>query len=112
VPGAAASLREGLEESLTVMCLGLPENLEGVTTDDQTNKFETPPVLHAKDLAPTSLLTGKGFNVDDAVPTDGLTGALSYRGVVGRQTKLEQQLFHVAQRQRVPKIPADTFAAP
>jgi putative transposase len=27
-PGAAASLREGLEETLTVMRLGLPENLE------------------------------------------------------------------------------------
>jgi len=29
-PGAAASLREGLEETLTVMRLGLPENLERV----------------------------------------------------------------------------------
>ena len=29
-PGDAASLREGLEETLTVMCLGLPENLERV----------------------------------------------------------------------------------
>jgi transposase-like protein len=29
-PGAAASLREGLEETLTVMGLGLPENLERV----------------------------------------------------------------------------------
>ena len=27
-PGAAASLREGLEETLTVMRLGLPENLD------------------------------------------------------------------------------------
>src|SRR5271170_1427910 len=29
-PGAASSLREGLEETLTVMRLGLPENLERV----------------------------------------------------------------------------------
>ncbi len=29
-PGAAASLREGLDETLTVMGLGLPENLERV----------------------------------------------------------------------------------
>jgi len=33
-PGAAASLREGLEETLTVMRLGLPENLERVLSSD------------------------------------------------------------------------------
>ena len=37
-PGAAASLREGLEETLTVMRLGLPENLERVLSS--TNLIE------------------------------------------------------------------------
>jgi len=37
-PGAAASLREGLEEILTVMRLGLPENLERVLSS--TNLIE------------------------------------------------------------------------
>jgi hypothetical protein len=37
-PGAAASLREGLEETLTVMRLGLPENLERVRSS--TNLIE------------------------------------------------------------------------
>jgi len=37
-PGAAASLREGLEETLTVMRLGLPENLERVLSP--TNLIE------------------------------------------------------------------------
>ena len=37
-PGAAASLREGLEETLTVMRLGLPENLERVRSS--TNLME------------------------------------------------------------------------
>jgi len=37
-PGAAASLREGLEETLTVMRLGLPENLERVLSS--TNVIE------------------------------------------------------------------------
>jgi putative transposase len=37
-PGAAASLREGLEETLTVMHLGLPENLERVLSS--TNLIE------------------------------------------------------------------------
>ena len=34
-PGAAASLREGLDETLTVMRLGLPENLEQVLSSHQ-----------------------------------------------------------------------------
>jgi hypothetical protein len=37
-PGAAASLREGLEETLTVVRLGLPENLERVLSS--TNLIE------------------------------------------------------------------------
>jgi len=37
-PGAAASLREGAEETLTVMRLGLPENLERVLSS--TNLIE------------------------------------------------------------------------
>ena len=37
-PGAAASLREGLEETLTVMRLGLPQNLERVLSS--TNLIE------------------------------------------------------------------------
>ena len=37
-PGAAASLREGLKETLTVMRLGLPENLERVLSS--TNLIE------------------------------------------------------------------------
>src|ERR1700690_1550872 len=37
-PGAAASLREGLEETLAVMRLGLPENLERVLSS--TNLIE------------------------------------------------------------------------
>ena len=37
-PGAAASLREGLEETLSIMRLGLPENLERVLSS--TNLIE------------------------------------------------------------------------
>ena len=37
-PAAAASSREGLDETLTVMCLGLPENLERVLSS--TNLIE------------------------------------------------------------------------
>jgi transposase-like protein len=37
-PGAAASLREGLDETLTVMRLGLPENLARVLSS--TNLIE------------------------------------------------------------------------
>jgi len=45
--------------------------------------FESPPVLHAQDLAPPSLLTGPGFQVEDAVPTDGLLARFTIRSDVG-----------------------------
>jgi hypothetical protein len=39
-PGAAASPRAGLEETLTVMRLGLPANLERVASLDEVGQFE------------------------------------------------------------------------
>ena len=45
--------------------------------------FETPPVLHAQDLAPAALLQGAGFQVEDAVPTDGILARFTIRSDVG-----------------------------
>jgi hypothetical protein len=45
--------------------------------------FEVPPTLHARDLAPPSLLNGKGFHVDDQVPTDGMTANFIIRTDLG-----------------------------
>jgi hypothetical protein len=47
---------------------------------DQT---ETPPVLAARDLAPTELLVGPDFTVEDTVPTDGFYGIFTVRGAYG-----------------------------
>ena len=65
-------------------------------------KFETPPVLHAKDLAPATLLAGKGFQVDDAVPTDGLTATFTIRSDVGTFQAHGVELLRI----RVAEIPA------
>ncbi len=44
---------------------------------------EAPPVLRARDLAPTELLAGTDFKVDDVVPTDGFYGIFTVRGAYG-----------------------------
>src|SRR5215470_10461126 len=36
--------------------------------------FEKPPILHVKELVAAPLLHGKGFQVEDKVPTDGAMG--------------------------------------
>ena len=45
----------------------------GTAIAQNAGVFETPPVLPAQDLAPPTLLNGTGFQVDNQVPTDGLT---------------------------------------
>jgi hypothetical protein len=44
-----------------------------------TNEFEQPPVLNAKALVAPRLLRGKGFQVDEKVPTDGAMGIFTIR---------------------------------
>jgi hypothetical protein len=51
--------------------------------DPPSPAFESPPVLHAQDLAPASLLQGAGFQVEDAVPTDGIVARFTIRSDVG-----------------------------
>jgi hypothetical protein len=46
-------------------------------------QVEAPLVLKAADLAPTELLAGPDFKVDDVVPTDGFYGIFTVRGVYG-----------------------------
>src|SRR5262247_1880335 len=41
--------------------------------------FEKPPVLNVKQLVPAKLLTGKGFRVEEKVPTDGVMGTYTLR---------------------------------
>lgn len=51
--------------------------------DEALPEFESPPVLHAQDLAPPSLLSGPGFQVDDAAPTDGFLARFTIKSDVG-----------------------------
>jgi hypothetical protein len=50
-----------------------------VVSAGPTGGFERPPVVSAKDLVSPRLLTGKGFQVDDKVPTDGAMGTFTIR---------------------------------
>ena len=49
-----------------------------VTAQTQAN-FEKPPVLKATQLLPAKLLQGKGFRVEERVPTDGIMGTYTLR---------------------------------
>ncbi|MGE0821180.1 MAG: hypothetical protein AB7G75_06995 [Candidatus Binatia bacterium] len=43
-------------------------------TAQAASEFENPPTLHVKDLVSAPLLKGKGFRVEQKVPTDGVMG--------------------------------------
>src|SRR5262245_12448911 len=69
---------------------------------DPANQFEKPPVLHAKDLVPATLLCGTGFRVDDAVPTDGLQAIFTLHTDLGTLQVQSIELLRV----RVAEVPA------
>jgi hypothetical protein len=64
--------------------------------------FEKPPVLHAKELVPVSLLAGKGFRVDDAVPTDGLMAIFTLHTSLGTLRADGIEMLRI----RVAEVPA------
>ena len=45
--------------------------------------YERPPILPARDIVPAAILTGKGYKIDDKVPTDGLLGRYTIRSAAG-----------------------------
>ena len=69
---------------------------------DPAGQFEKPPVLHAKDLVPATLLSGEGFNVDDAVPTDGLMAMFTLHTELGTLQVHGIELLRI----RVTEVPA------
>ncbi len=71
--------------------------------------FENPPVLNVKDLVPENLLHGKGFHVQEKVPTDGVMG--TYTLIADKQTFGEYAgTYQVRSREmaelRLSEIPA------
>jgi hypothetical protein len=57
--------------------------------------FEAPPVLSAKHLLPTDMISGPLFRVDDQVPTDGLRALFTLRSDLGTFTVPGQELLKV-----------------
>src|SRR5215472_13888565 len=69
---------------------------------DPAGQFEKPPVLHAKDLVPATLVSGTGFHVDDAVPTDGLQALFTLHTDLGTLQVHSIELLRI----RVAEVPA------
>jgi hypothetical protein len=65
-------------------------------------KFESPPTLRARDLAPASLLNGSGFHVEDNVPTDGLTANYTIHTDLGTLQAHGLEMLEI----RVAEVPA------
>ena len=74
----------------------------GAIAADPAAGFERPPVLHARDLVPASLLAGKGFHVDDAVPTDGLMAIFTLHTDLGTLQADGIEMLKI----RVAEVPA------
>jgi hypothetical protein len=74
----------------------------GTAAAETAGKFETPPTLRAQELAPATLLSGKGFHVEDAVPTDGLTAHFTLQSDVGTFKADGLEMLKI----RVAEVPA------
>ena len=64
--------------------------------------YEKPPTLPAKDIVPAAIRSGKGYKIDDKVPTDGLLGRYTIRSAVGTFPALGLEMLSV----RVSELPA------
>src|SRR5262249_47715133 len=64
--------------------------------------YEKPPILPAKDIVPPAILAGKGYKIDDKVPTDGLLGRYTIRSAAGTFPAHGLEMLAV----RVPELAA------
>ena len=60
---------------LAVLCAGAAH---GASAQARAG-YEAPPTLRARDLVPAERLQGPGYEVDDAVPTDGFLATFTVR---------------------------------
>ena len=74
----------------------------GTAAAETAEKFETPPTLRAQELAPAAMLSGKGFHVDEEVPTDGLTAHFTLQSDVGTFKADGLEMLRI----RVAEVPA------
>jgi hypothetical protein len=71
--------------------------------------FEKPPVLNARDLLPENLLQGKGFRVQEKVPTDGIMGTYTLvadKETFGKDAGTYQVLSREMAELRLAEVPA------
>jgi hypothetical protein len=90
---------------IATFLLSTPQLVSAQTTAD----FEKPPVLNVTQLVPAKLLTGKGFRVEEKVPTDGIMG--TYTLIADKETFGEDAgTYQVRSREmlelRLAEIPA------
>ena len=72
-------------------------------------EFEKPPVLNARDLLPENLLQGKGFRVEEKVPTDGIMGTYTLvadEETFGKDAGTYQVLSREMAELRLSEVPA------
>ena len=74
----------------------------GTASAQSASVFEIPPVLPAQDLAPPSLLNGTGFQVDNQVPTDGLTANFTIHTDLGTLQAHGLEMLRI----RIAEVPA------
>ena len=74
----------------------------GTAIAQNAGVFETPPVLPAQDLAPPTLLNGTGFQVEDQVPTDGLTANFTIHTDLGTLQAHGLEMLRI----RIAEVPA------
>jgi hypothetical protein len=92
----------GCDVRLFILGCALALMLTSIAGAQSDTNFETPPILHARDLAPASLLTGSGFHVDDMVPTDGLIATYTIHTNVGTLQAPGLEMLKI----RVAEVPA------
>ncbi len=74
----------------------------GTAIAQNAGVFEAPPVLLAQDLAPPTLLNGAGFQVDNQVPTDGLTANFTIHTDLGTLQAHGLEMLRI----RIAEVPA------
>lgn len=77
---------------MTVLGVGLGAGVPAVLAQPA---FQTPPVLHARELLPPDMLAGPHFQVDDRVPTDGLLGHFTLRSGFGTFVAPGRELLRI-----------------
>lgn len=83
-------------------CLSILLLVAETAVAQAATRFEAPPILPASKLAPATLLNGKGFHVDDKVPTDGLTANFKIHSDVGTFQAHGLEMLRI----RIAEIPA------